>query len=532
VFKAPIKSIYARCHNLIGRLLHQQKGQVLPIALAVLALGTLVIGPFLSHAGTTLKSSGQYQQIIEESYACEAGVEQAIWALTYNGLGEELSEVGSSLNYTLSGAVNSKNSVIGISFVGSEGGDPPGIIAETNLDTLEFSTSAFTPQIIPISDSVYAIVYKDHNNHGILATIQISPDGSIFNTLLDSYVFYAANCYEPNILRIADTIYAIVFRGSANDGFVQTFVISSSGIITPGYRDSLEFDTSACFEPHLILVSGNVYAIVYRGPKNDGLVKTVSISPAGQISESVLDYLEFDPQNGIEPDIFQVSGNIYGVAYRGQKNDGTIRTFSISTAGQIGDAVIDSLLFDSSKGYEPDVIQAGPSVFAIAYRDANKDGYIKTIQIQSNGMINDILIDNLEFSSADGYQPNLVRISNDCFAVAYQGEDSDGFIGTLTILSSGQISDILIDSCEFDNVDAYEPDLIHISGDVYAIAYRGHNSRGYVRTISISRGNGSSGGTGSLNTYLVNSSAGGTAIQATVNILDGIPTVVSWDVSP
>jgi hypothetical protein len=98
VFKAPIKSIYARCHNLIGRLLHQQKGQVLPIALAVLALGTLVIGPFLSHAGTTLKSSGQYQQIIEESYACEAGVEQAIWALTYNGLGEELSEVGSGLS--------------------------------------------------------------------------------------------------------------------------------------------------------------------------------------------------------------------------------------------------------------------------------------------------------------------------------------------------------------------------------------------------------------------------------------------------
>lgn len=107
MFKALIKCIYARCTNLIDKNAHQQNGQALPVALAVLALGTMVIGPFLSHAGTALRSSGQYQQIIDENYACEAGVEQAIWALTYGDLAGKLSEAGSSLSYELRDKVNS-----------------------------------------------------------------------------------------------------------------------------------------------------------------------------------------------------------------------------------------------------------------------------------------------------------------------------------------------------------------------------------------------------------------------------------------
>jgi hypothetical protein len=106
---------------LFNSRLHQEKGQVLPIALAVLALGILVVAPFLSHAGTVLKNSGQYRQLIEENYACEAGVEQAIWALTNNALPGDLTAVGSSLKYNLNPAVNSFNSGITITLLSTSG---------------------------------------------------------------------------------------------------------------------------------------------------------------------------------------------------------------------------------------------------------------------------------------------------------------------------------------------------------------------------------------------------------------------------
>ncbi|MBW2602189.1 MAG: hypothetical protein JRD47_09775, partial [Deltaproteobacteria bacterium] len=42
--------------------------------------------------------------------------------------------------------------------------------------------------------------------------------------------------------------------------------------------DTLEFDTSSGYEPDIIHVDGNVYAIAYRGPSDDGYLKTVEIN--------------------------------------------------------------------------------------------------------------------------------------------------------------------------------------------------------------------------------------------------------------
>jgi hypothetical protein len=43
----------------------------------------------------------------------------------------------------------------------------------------------------------------------------------------------------------------------------------------------MQFDASTCYEPVIINTSGNIYAIAYRGPSNDGFVKTVEIAKFG-----------------------------------------------------------------------------------------------------------------------------------------------------------------------------------------------------------------------------------------------------------
>jgi hypothetical protein len=58
-----------------------EKGQAFPLALFALAIGSLVIAPFLGHVSSGLIGSRIYAQEINEQYSADAGVEHAIWQI-------------------------------------------------------------------------------------------------------------------------------------------------------------------------------------------------------------------------------------------------------------------------------------------------------------------------------------------------------------------------------------------------------------------------------------------------------------------
>jgi hypothetical protein len=58
-----------------------ERGAALPLAIMALALGSLVVTPFLGHASSNLIGSGVYAQGLAERYAADAGIEYAIWGL-------------------------------------------------------------------------------------------------------------------------------------------------------------------------------------------------------------------------------------------------------------------------------------------------------------------------------------------------------------------------------------------------------------------------------------------------------------------
>ena len=58
--------------------MNREGGQALPLALVVLAAGSLLVGPFLTHVSTGLLSSRIYGQAIVQDYSADAGVEYAI----------------------------------------------------------------------------------------------------------------------------------------------------------------------------------------------------------------------------------------------------------------------------------------------------------------------------------------------------------------------------------------------------------------------------------------------------------------------
>jgi len=342
-----------------------------------------------------------------------------------------------------------------------------------------------TPDIIPISGDVYAVAYAGEGDDGILKTVTIAASGQITDAVIDTLEFDTLNGQTPSIIQISGDVYAIAYAGDRNDGFLKTVTIAASGQITDVVIDTLEFDTLNGETPDIVQVSGDVYAIAYAGDRNDGFLKTVTIAANGQITDAVIDTLEFDTRNGQTPDIIRISGGIYAIAYAGDKNDGFLKTVEIAANGQITDAVIDTLEFDTLNGETPDIIQISGDVYAITYTGDRNDGFLKTVEIAADGQITDAVIDTLEFDTLKGGAPNIVRISGGIYAIAYAGDRDDGFLKTVVIAADGQITDAAIDTLEFDTLNGETPNIIPISGDLYAIAYAGDADDGFLKTVVI-----------------------------------------------
>ena len=295
---------------------------------------------------------------------------------------------------------------------------------------------------------MYVIAYTGDTDDGFLKTVQIAGSGEIGNEEIDSFEFDVVKGKTPDIIPISGDVYAIAYAEDGDDGRLITVTIANDGQITEAIIDSVEFDNAKGKTPNIIHISGNVYAIAYAGDGDDGWLITGTITAAGQITDTLIDSLEFDPVKGKTPNIIPISGNVYAIAYAGDLDDGFLITVTIATDGQITDTVIDTLEFDTSQGKTPNIIPISGDVYAIAYAGNADAGSLKTVTIATDGQITDPVIDTLEFDSAKGKTPNIIPVSGDVYAIAYAGNGDDGFLKTLTIATDGQITDPVIDPLE------------------------------------------------------------------------------------
>jgi hypothetical protein len=259
--------------------------------------------------------------------------------------------------------------------------------------------------------------------------------------------------------------------------------IDSSGGISPT-GNSLEFEPSQGQQTKIVHVSGSIYAIVYQGRtsgSNDGWIDTVIIQPSGAISGPLHRY-EFDSSEAKEASVIHVSGEVFAIAYSGPGDDGWVKTVTIDSGGNIS-GTGQSLEFDGNNGREPVIVKVSDDMYAIAYRGPNDDGWIKTVSISSTGVIIGPIA-SLEFDTVYCVDPDMVHLAGDVYAVAYEGPDSDGWIQTVTIDSSGQVA-ATGSSLEFDANTGSSPSLVKINDALLAVAYTGQQWDGFITTISV-----------------------------------------------
>jgi prepilin-type N-terminal cleavage/methylation domain-containing protein len=317
-------------------------------------------------------------------------------------------------------------------------------------------------------------------------------DYTFFNYTYNAWgnpVSRTTSVFDPDAIKVSDTVTAVAFTSAdgGGQGILHTVSVDSSGPVGDGFMQSLVFEAGQCGQPDLIHVSGDIYAVVYSGPGNDGWIKTVNIDGTTGAMTLTGYQLEFDTTYGAEPSIVKVGDGLFAVAYRGSGNNGDLKSLSIDAAGVITE--LDGLSggFDNNC-YKPALITIDSTTLAVAYSGSGSDGWLKTISIDASGMLS-LTGSELEFDNNYGNEPDMVYMGADIYAVAYRGPGDNGRLKTISIDPAGSITEVSSLTASpppndfYYNNNCYEPSIVRVDHDTAAIFYRGQSNQGTLVTV-------------------------------------------------
>ena len=356
----------------------------------------------------------------------------------------------------------------------------------------------YQPHIININDNVYAVTYGNvTNSKGFVDTINIFPNGT---GKTNDQLLFDDDVHWPILCQISGEVYIVAYANS--DKYPSYTTLKTLRIVNDGTIYSLDgnfvFGFKEVSDHKIIKISDNHTALVYRSNSDSGMIKTINITDNGN---TISDYpgdgtYEFEENLCFEPDIIPISGNIYAIVYGNHNGDGIIKTVNITPDGVIHKPFIDSFIFDSINGtINPDIKLVSNNTYVIAYSDDNEEiGLLATVRITDKGDIRKV-IDTFVFEKQEGKNnpicigPKIIHMTNDYFVIAYTGKKHLGNVAIVKIEKFGSINHTFLLKFTYEGSFsfAYEADILRITDNVFVSAFRtGNPQEGDIRTFLLS----------------------------------------------
>ena len=357
--------------------------------------------------------------------------------------------------------------------------------------------------LVHVDSDTYALAYEGKDSDGFISTFTISSDGTSI-VEVDTLEHDTVRGQHNSLVHVDSDTYALAYTGEDEDGFISTFTIDSDGDITAVKTQSegnnLEHDgdqgAASVLHNSLVKVDSNTIALAYAGAGEDGFISTFTIDSNGNIAavktQSEGNNLEHDEERGQFNSLVQVDSDTYALAYEGLDRDGYISTFTIDSDGNIAAVKTQSegnnLEHDTNRGSFNSLVHVVSDTYALAYTSHGEDGFISTFTIDSNGNIAAVKTqsegNNLEHDENKGIHNSLVQVDSDRYALAYTGTDTNGFISTFTISSDGT-SIVKVENLEHDTDVGNYNSLVQVDSDTYALAYTSGQKDGWIMTFTI-----------------------------------------------
>jgi hypothetical protein len=251
--------------------------------------------------------------------------------------------------------------------------------------------------------------------------------------------------------------------------------------------DTLEIDSSIGEYNGMDMLTDALAVVIYRGGAGMGndelMIQTVSVDGTYQIS-TVDKITAFANISARRPSVCALSGTKFVVAFQDHAaQDAIVRLYSCDVDGD--NITYEAMLVHDTSGSKYNSLCKVDSLnFMLSYTDGGWDGMLKTFSISLNGSWAITEEDSYEYDATYSYYSSLAKLGGSYYVVAYSGSGDDAYIKTFDI--SGGIDDIQeVDSIEHDTSLGEYCSVCVFSATNFAVAYRGANNYGYVKTFSV-----------------------------------------------
>jgi len=228
------------------------------------------------------------------------------------------------------------------------------------------------PALEQIDASRYLCVYKGSSSCGYAIVLNVHTGfDSVAKATFSPYRFDSIRCYNPDAIKIDYNRYLVVYRGEGDDGYAAILWVNPSNW-TVTKISSFEFDAQNCAFPSLAQYDSSNYICTYTGKDDDGFAVILKVNPDNTISKQAS--VEFDTRTGKYSFVRRIDANNFICSYQTENNRGMAYLFNVNT-NPAKIIKTGTILFEPTRCFYPEMIQAENACFLIAYQGLYDKGY-------------------------------------------------------------------------------------------------------------------------------------------------------------
>ena len=359
---------------------------------------------------------------------------------------------------------------------------PGGDISKMSEPWLEYDTSkGMEPALCQIDPTHYLCAYRGDGDDGWAVVLTVDT-GTWAITKETPFEFDTDTGISPALSQIDSTHYLCAYQGEDNDGWVRILKVNT-GSWTISEEDNFEFDEYMGETPALVQIDQTHYLCAYVGDESDGWAVVFSITAPLFDAISMETPFEFETDKGTSPALSQIDGTHYLCAYTDKNNDGwaTVLTVNSGTWAITKETPFE---FDTDTGISPALSQIDSTHYLCTYTGKNNDGWTTVLTVNT-GTWAITKETPFEFSADTGLTPQaLTKIDDTHYLCVYTGKISDGW-STVLMVDTGTWEITKGMPFEFDADMGLTPAIAKIDDTHYLCAYNGPDSDGWAGVLTI-----------------------------------------------
>lgn len=242
--------------------------------------------------------------------------------------------------------------------------------------------------------------------------------------------------------------------------------------------------TGSCQNPRIIRVGAGVFAVFYYDSVHKICVKTYSSDAAGNITGISTTDTVVDATGITDLNVIHIAGTVYALVYYGASSVGRLTTVDIATDGTINDANIASLTWESDPIKYPFICPVRGDIYAITcWKTAPNNGLLTTVSISQDGATLSTL-DDWAFEVGTINFSCCFKLSDGYVCIAYYDNVAYAYLFSVSISDVGVITESRITDWYCSPIiNAFWP--IKVGAQQYALTCTGTDSDGFLVSVSV-----------------------------------------------